>query len=115
MKKLTDEVVAKALGWKNLGSRKIGSVIEPITHKGWWYPNGDFFSYATPPPFTTSLDAIVAEIEARGLYWIVARQFGGEYWASIRTKGAIKVVEKEGQTAPLALCQAILSYPKEKP
>ena len=117
MKKLTNEIVAKALGWKNLGSRKIGSVIKPITHKGWWYPNGDFFSYATPPPFTTSLDAIVAEIEAREVTWLVENGLGIEgdggphYYAEVQGNHC----SARADTAPLALCQALLSYLKEKP
>ena len=105
--KLTNESVAKALGWK----RSL-----PRDHaRGVWGDAGGLFIACTTPNFTTSLDAIATEIEARGLYWIVARQFEGTDWASIRAKGMATIIEVTDATAPLALCAALLAYLKRNP
>ncbi len=58
MKNLNDARVAKALGWK-YGWDKDSRNME-------WKLNGEFkWLEEQPPPFTTSLDAIVAEIDSR--------------------------------------------------
>lgn len=84
--KLTDEVVAKALGYQ----------------------------FGNLQPFTTSLDSIVEEIEARGLWWDVQGaqdnmpSKSSQYWAYVHTNK-----EHIGATAPLALCAALLQFIKE--
>ncbi len=57
--KLTDKKVAKALGWKpcNRGCRNCGF---------WQAPATDGRELDKLPKWTTSLDAIAGEIEARG-------------------------------------------------
>jgi len=106
--KLTNETVAKALGWK-------------LTHRqtkaacGWTSPSGEL-SYGTSsswPKWTTSLDAIVAEIEARKLRWTVHNSIGPYYafvgkWGS----GDMRQMNAPHATAPLALCAALLAYLK---
>lgn len=110
MKKLTDEDVAKALGWKYEGA---GKGNPPVWWKG--VPPELAHRGIKPPPFTTSLDSIVAEIEARQLGWGVMfansnSLYEGQVESLIiggpRTQGG-------GITAPLALCHALLAYLKE--
>jgi hypothetical protein len=66
-------------------------------------------------PFTTSLDAIVAEIEARGLCWGIMLTPEKTYSAQIETwiAGTRRFKTSEYPTAPLALCTALLAYLKE--
>lgn len=90
---LTDEKVAKALGLK--AGKKT-------------YKPGKFLAWKPLPKWTTSLDAIVAEIEALGLEW----ETGG----SKNRHPHNSIVEHhiaDGETAPLALCAALLAYLKE--
>ncbi len=107
--KLTDQKVAKALGWvhkypcsgRKCEWRKPGSV---GLHK--------------MPPFTTSLDAIVAEIEARELYWSVVKSWDGEsYQASVARKQTTILCSRlapHGVESPaLALCAALLHFLKD--
>jgi len=109
--KITDESMAKAFGWVRVEWRKTAhgamrlSGIDPKL-KG-----------KTPynvPEFTTSLDAITGEIEARGLSWTISTDDSGErngYWAQV---GGIDS-QQFAATAPLALCAATLAYFKVKP
>lgn len=90
--KLTDESVAKALGkW-----------------------GGHWDSKFTCPAFTTSLDAITAEIEARKLEWYVSRrwnikkEFGG-YNAFVELDETQRTADHPAE----ALCLALLAYLKE--
>lgn len=103
MKKLTDEKVAKALGWKVMDR-----------HPTLWRNPEDFREVTEElPNWTTSLDAIVAEIEARGLSFRIV--------SSVTPKGRPKMYEGEIRGyevcyepgAPLALCAALLAYLKE--
>ncbi len=66
--KLTDEKVAKALGWHHEFWTNSG-------HRQWYTPISTSKRWQCPPlpKWTTSLDAIVAEIEARGLYYDLRR------------------------------------------
>ena len=109
--KLTKETVAKALGWK------ISRPGEYFHHHGYRFRVKDPFGAGVNyiPDFTTSLEAIVAEIEARGLYWAVERLSlkQGRFKATVDlTPKYDSACEK---TAPLALCAALLSYLKSEP
>jgi hypothetical protein len=106
VKKLTDEIMAKALGWE---SKRIG-------RKRSWRRNQDF-SWTIgepPPPFTTSLDAIVAEIDARNLWFKLESVTSGRK-DCFHEACVYKDTGYRGDTAPLALCHALLAYLKEKP
>jgi hypothetical protein len=101
-----------------MGSRKIGSVIKPIKHRGWWKPNGDFFSYDTPPRMTSSLDCIVAEIEARGLDFTLHWDKTGALATICGGKNSYALRDDNPSDTPTvlcakALCSALLTYLKE--
>jgi hypothetical protein len=107
-KKLTDEMVAKACGWKRIMGRS--AIYHPDRMNN--------LQAIQCPPFTTSLDAIVAEIEARGLRWSVELNPAineptlGDYNAWIT--GDKLESEAEAKAAPLALCAALLEFLKER-
>lgn len=100
--KLTDEKVAKALGW---------------TYDGTWsYPwkrPTTTQRQFRPPHFTTSLDAIVAEVEARGLEWGVCNGGSTGGTAAVGKPGAPLPSNALGETPALALCAALLAFLKE--
>lgn len=103
--KLTDESVAKALGWT------------PCTDPpGAWNKPCDRMKRPGQahcedfPAFTTSLDAITAEIEARGLYW---SRHSGEDGAFVTQGPFGPEGHGTGKTSAEALCAALLSYLKE--
>lgn len=112
--KLTDERVAKALGWK-----------PPEKGQAWRYwesPDGKKVVHGQDlPAYTTSLDAIVAEIEARKdskgrvLGWGIAFHPHSSGDNSERTHAWVYYGAYSGleDTGPLALCAALLSYLKE--
>lgn len=117
--KITNESMAKALGWKRSLPRD--------RPRGVWVDIKGNFKTCSDKPFTTSLDAIVWEIEARGLKWT----HNGPY-LNVRGERKIHCVEIyetcdtenpkhrevktfRADTAPLALCAALLAFLKEKP
>ena len=114
MSALTDEGMAKVLGWIRVAERRTAhgrvrlSGIDPRLIGKTPY---------NVPAFTTSLDAITAEIEAMGLWWKVGSRIvvGSDktYWASVRSIGAEKAIEVTDSTAPLALCAALRDYLKK--
>lgn len=124
--KLTNEKVAKALGWESLMSPRAKGRLEcywqrsrskaglpPSNNPAKW--TDEHFG---PPHFTTSLDAIVSEIEARGLNWEVLMFSGGHgFWGKVYKwdRGSDSLISQDAKTAPLALCSALLSYLKESP
>jgi hypothetical protein len=63
----TDKAVALALGWD---SASFSSQYPPE----WFSPDGR--SHRGPPPFLTSIDALVAECQQMGFLFTVASQFG---------------------------------------
>ena len=91
-KTLTDAQVAKALGYQfSLKWRR-------------WLDSKMQIAFKDLPAFTTSLDAIVAEIEARGLdfkeaviEWMKDHSMPHEMWN------------------PKILCEATIAYLKERP
>ena len=91
-KHMSDESVAKALGWRRRRDWK----------NAWVKPSGKRpgFAHTKVPPYTTSLDAIVAETEARGK--------NCKSWC-------LRWIEEEmlDPWHPLACCQALLAYLKE--
>ena len=109
--KLTDEKVAKALGWK----RMKGRTISRTTSIYWTFPGaGRGRSQKQPPHFTTSLDAIVAEIEAWELAWFVQNNaseegVNEEYFAEVDNQR----FSAHASSAPLALCAVLLQFLKE--
>lgn len=110
MKKLTDAIVAKALGFKpEPGNPKW--LMNPAR------PRDEFFTHITDlPHFTTSLDAIVAEIEMRRLWWLVSHSEPnrGDFYAQVEGKlvGTPRGLAN-AKTAPLALCASLLAYLKD--
>ena len=107
--KITDEVMAKALGWKKRLTR--GLIMEV-----WCRPSdGKICNF---PKWTTSLDAIVGEIEARGLKYSLSPDItgGSTYYAGISESWSycddVVFCDASAKTAPLALCHALLNYPK---
>lgn len=103
MGKMTDEQVAEALGWKAVKFRMTSS--HNVSLKG-LRPGGTKTPCAAPA-FTTSLDAIVAEIEARVLPLTCHVDKTGA-WAEVDSH------REYGATLPLALCAALLTYIKER-
>jgi len=111
--KITDESVAEALGWKQFDDG----------HRGRWCSHPRHKNKAIGvwpwPAFTTSLDAIVSEIEARGLTkglgdgWSVNSGYNGKLGAGYRAYLANGNYTGWADTAPLALCQALLNYLRE--
>lgn len=93
MKKLTDEQVAKALGK--------------------WKPDSYKFSC---PRYTSSLDAIVGEIEARGLDWSIAVDSDHlDVTATVGTPIHNSSAVHFDIPAAEALCVALLAYLKDRP
>lgn len=114
--KLTDKTVAKALGWTEVRYRSTSHRGSPSLRG--LKPGGS----KTPkgiPAFTTSIDAIVAEIEARGLWhgymappnMMLERGYSGTVAA--RTEGPNYAKTAYAKTPALALCAALLAYLKE--
>ena len=106
MKPLTDAQVAKALGWKYKGSNPYGI-------DRWQMPGAKLVITRTAPRFTTSLDAIAAEVDARGLFWEAGRGTQARIFEKPDAFGLLAT--GKGPTAPLALCRALLAYLKERP
>lgn len=103
-----DKVMAKALNY--FVTTKSGiPAIRKKRESGLW----DRGSSLRLPAYTSSLDAIVAEIEARGLLYMVtgsARRpgdFRAEVWPIKHPSGMNWAIQP---TAPLALCAALLNY-----
>lgn len=114
--KLTDEKVAKALGYFVTTKGGVPAICKRTADNKW-----DRGSSLRLPAFTTSLDAIVAEIEVRGLAWRVygsrpnaanVRQYGA--WIPF-DDGSGNHANGDDATDAAALCQALLAYLKEKP
>ncbi len=108
--KLTDEKVAKALGWKRVKP-------DPAYPKHRWQmphiPAGKEGGW-TLPPFTTSLDAIVAEYMARGIRVVCSYDHTGA-WAEADGGKRRYSIGTHSNALTLALCAALLSFLKEKP
>jgi hypothetical protein len=109
--KLTDAQVAKALGWKK-GKSPLNAKV-PV----WTESQGGGYCFELPA-WTTSLNAIVGEIEARELKFMIGPCIKSGYWARVRDEvvsiGSGNDAKKPGLTAPLALCAALLAYLKEQ-
>lgn len=106
-KELTDETVALALGWTKHHD-------EAWDGLRWFGPNenGNNCWHHGTPPFTTSLDAIVGEIERRGLF--TGTELRPRKNASVRWRCHVGDFVHSAPTAPLALCAALLAYLEEK-
>ncbi len=103
--KLTDEKVAKALGWKLLDSK--GHL---------WKMDGVRGSRHGVPKYTTDLNFIVAEVENKPkMRWELHRLSTTTYTASVWEQGKRFTPYQQAPTAPLALCAALLAYLKEHP
>ena len=103
--KITDESMAKAFGWKRHLTVIAGHRVTVIER------GEERQSFA--PAYTSSLDAIVAEIEARGMGWNCSSDDSEERkgcWAQIGGHPS----HHFAKTAPLALCAATLAYLKDK-
>ena len=115
--KITDEKMAKALGWtkgKSPMNSKVTCWFPVSEHKG-----NDY--YFTLPKWITSLDAIVAEIEARGHNWECKRMSSGIHTKTNSVYRAtvwnpVQGPEAIGHDGPAAcLCEALLAYLKDHP
>ncbi len=120
-KELTNEDVAKALGWN------LCAIGNPMTD-GWTDEKGQEVDTPSSYQWTTSLDAITGEIERRGLAWKTFRwRVDGDMWKRGDVEewwyqGEVKDVfpkrpqlskHDQADTAPLALCKALISYLEE--
>lgn len=116
MKKLTDENVAKALGWYQMQTTGFITTVWKTPNVAARKRHPDASIHNRLPAFTTSLDAIVAEIEARGLVWTIYMMNGSkDYRAEVDTILGHPNNQYFANTAPLALCAALLSYLAAKP
>lgn len=101
---LTDETVAKALGWEQDRAGWSKTIDEP----GWREPETSHY-HKTLPPFTTSLDAITQEIERRKLKIGMFKAVDCWYaWV-----GEEEILAR-AKRAPLALCKAFMAYLEQK-
>ena len=104
MTRLTDASVAEALGWK-LGSGR-------GYDGGTWHPpkRGPNCARRTLPAFTTSLDAITREIEARGLSYFVATNYASKtankFYGQIEECNPVS----NAPTPALALATALVEF-----
>lgn len=112
MTKLTNEAVAKALGYRC--TNKTGGI--------WFAPNDPMSKRPLRelPDFIHSLDAITAEIEAREMNYTVsfstlASDSFATVWDPSDGKGVKRATRSREKTAPLALCAALLAYLKDRP
>ena len=102
-----DEEMALALGWHHeFWTNK--------KYRNWYTPASTPERWAAPslPKWTTSLDAITAEIEARGLDWLVQTDDSGEghgYFAEIVNAQTTASAD----TPAKALCAALRDYLKK--
>lgn len=112
MKTLTDAYVAKKLGWK-----KVQGLSASENSRFYWRQKSTGSNSPQCPRFTTSLDAIVAEVEARDRGWRVeasrpnihgVKQYAA--WVVGDVDGQYRRAEAFDHTAPLALCRALLAY-----
>lgn len=97
MTPLTDAAVARKLG-HNPSKDRFKIVC--------WKANGVLWS-GCAPKFTTSLDSITAEIEARGLAWSAYEDADSAHACVFGPK---TMDSAHDDTAPLALCRALLAY-----
>lgn len=103
--KLTNVQFARALKWKR---------VKPLLQWGgdpefvWLSPRGR--EYPALPDFTTSLDAIAGEIEARDLSWRHDSFFRNGRDIHVCCIPASWGAPCEADTAPLSLCAALLKY-----
>ncbi len=114
---MTNEEVAKALGYaleEHPDFKQLGIVWCKQNAES---PNKPF--YEILPGWTTSLDAIVGEIERRKFVWSIWKDANDTYSAGIKKqKKAQRIWASEWSgrdqpTAPLALCKALISYLEE--
>lgn len=110
-KELTDEEVALALGFD--GPEEIWPLLDGSFSAGWRRPREG--RWKKVPVFTTSLDVIVGEIERRGLLWEVKRTSRCRYSAQLRDPYVLPSPNLErADTAPPALCKALVEYMRKK-
>lgn len=125
--KITDESMAKTLGWKweakgrlyNYPKGADGKILikeYACRHYGVFKKGEKHLHKEFLPKWTTSLDAIVAEIEARELEFIVQSQLTSRGNFTAWVCGGDENSEGKweyDETAPLALCAALLGYLRE--
>ncbi len=114
--KLTNINMARALGWtwEKVGQGKDKPVLTLRRKPG---VDIKFRDFDKLPNWTESLDAIVAEIEARELPWkldardtpFVAQVFAADFKGFADTRFSTA----RGDTAARALCAALLAYLKD--
>lgn len=97
-----DALVAGALGWKRV------NLLSP-RDLGWQSPGGAAFYSSQLPAFTTSIDAITAEIKARGMRVAGCGDPRGpeRAWARVETAGDAQF-SGVGGTLSMALTVALL-------
>jgi len=105
-KTMTDAYMALKLGYHITTKAGVPSIRTKLKDGRW-----DRGHSLRLPAFTTSLDAITAEVKSRGLaYKIQTSSIGPIAAASVFPFGNGKQSEAEGFGAPLALCQALCKY-----
>ncbi len=109
MKKLTDEVVAKALGWRSLDPKA-----KDQRNHYWVSKRGlDGTQILGVPTFTTNLEVIMAAIVEQKLFGRVETVWGAMS-SLLYFHAQVAGHEAKGPTAALALCTALLAYFKER-
>ena len=115
---MTNDDVAEALGYKICTIDCIDWTCEV------YMPDGSVKQLVINdrlPLFTTSIDAIVKEIERRGLYFSFMKNVNDDTYQAIvfgvssKDENHIAGLKEDSHpTAPLALCYALIAYLKGK-
>lgn len=107
MPKLTNESLALKLGWKTC---KTGHK-ESISRHSWLWktPKGDLHKPDSLPNWLGDPTTIIAEIEARGLAWMIQPGFCARVWNDVSPYEE-DPIEKEAKTPALALATALAAY-----
>ncbi len=95
-------------------AKKFGWAKEQRDGFSMWKPPGKGIKQIHCPPFTTSLDAIVGEIERRGLVWNYEPR--GNWDGAPKHSALVRITIKHGgkfvsaDIPALALCEALNAY-----
>ncbi len=109
---LTDAKVARALGWTRKKAHSFGS----RPNMAWLSPEG-MFNGQEIPSYTTSFEVVIAVLASRHLSYTIKQISvlpADAQVFDLVTAGVSNAKVYRAKTAPLALCEALLAYLKEK-
>lgn len=114
MKKLTNEKVAIALGWKKekCGFCKAKCCCKACSGFQWISPAPDIDICKSVPQYTNFADCIIYAIETKKLYWKVERIT--EMGEIVYYEAVVANKTTTAKTPAIALCQALVDYLKVK-